>query len=128
MTYSGLTTKHALPARLLATFVVAAIVIALAASVVGLHAHVLPDGRIVVHWHPVDKAERGKTHHQHSGHDYTVLANLGHLSTAHPPGTAGSPIHAVACVHRIDIVDDTPGSQTASYSPNKRSPPVATPL
>jgi len=113
---------------LLAAFVMVAMVTALAASVLGLHAHVLPDGRMVVHWHPVDKGVRGKTNHQHSGHEYTVLANLGHLTPGNPSTVVTASPLVTSCVHRLEVADHNAGSQTACCSPNKRSPPATSPL
>jgi hypothetical protein len=114
-----------LQARLLASLVVLALVAAMTASVVGLHAHVLADGRVVVHSHPTDRSDRGKTHHQHSGHDYIVFANLGRLSPTQIPDMVNPLTRWVTCVHRLEFSNDTAPAQADISSPNKRSPPEA---
>ena len=119
------TLRTSLPVRLIAALVVMALATALSASVLGLHTHVLSDGRIVVHWHPTDRTDTNKTHHRHSGHEYNVLANLGKLSPGRTPDVVSPQSYLVGCVGRLEIADLAPLSQIAVCSPDKRSPPAA---
>ena len=76
--------KRALALLLIATLLTTGI-----ASVVGLHLHVLPDGRLVVHSHPV--SNRSSQHH-HSSHEFALLdAATHHLFYGDLPMVAAAP-------------------------------------
>ena len=50
-----------------------------AASLVSLHLHILPDGRVVVHSHShSDTGNKTGRHHNHTQREYTVLSAVNH--------------------------------------------------
>jgi len=50
-----------------------------AAYLTGLHTHLLPDGRVIVHSHHTPKTEGASGHHQHSAEEYAIFNAIGNL-------------------------------------------------
>ena len=48
-------------------------------SVISIHLHVLPDGRIVAHSHQTDRGEENDSKHEHTPNQYAILTALGNL-------------------------------------------------
>jgi len=110
--------------RAIAVFIVLAIVIFITASVLGLHLHVLPDGRVVVHSHPVDGGDEGRSRHQHTEHEYAVLSALGRPLQVHSLETGWSIVSIDPVSSLIEFSGESVTFPVVARSDSNRSPPV----
>ena len=110
--------------RAIAVFVVLAIVIFITANVLGLHLHVLPDGRVVVHSHPVDGGDEGKSQHQHTEHEYAVLSALGGPLQVHSLEAGWSMVCIEPVSPLIEFSGESVISPVVARSDSNRSPPI----
>lgn len=97
-----------------------------AACVLGLHLHVLPDGRPVVHSHPVDPGSKEGNRHQHSAHERAIIAGLFKSPSFHSPATTWSATILLLCACAIDGSSQTLRLLVDTSAPSKRSPPPVT--
>lgn len=110
--------------RAIAVFVVLAIVIFITANVLGLHLHVLPDGRVVVHSHPVDGGDEGKSRHQHTEHEYAVLSALRRPLQVHSLEAGCSTVGIEPVSPLIERSVANVISPGVARSDSNRSPPI----
>jgi len=110
--------------RAIAGLIVLAIATFVTANVHGLHVHVLPEGREVVHSHPVDGDEEGGSRHQHTEHDYAVLSALAKPLQVHSFETCWSPVCIEAVSPWIERSVDSEISPGIVRSDSNRSPPL----
>ena len=114
-------------ARLPAMLVVLAVAALSFTYHINLHLHILPDGRVVAHSHPLTPDDRGRAKHQHLGNEYAVLNALAKLLLTDKPEFSWSLPYFVTNTSRIDLPDDIAISRLTVKSPNKRGPPESTP-
>ena len=108
--------------RSIAVVVILSVVGFAAASLVTLHCHILGDGYIIVHSHPL----RGDSHrntHSHSDQQYLELNAASQIleTIIIPPALDGILALPFFCNAVFDSAS-TPASATASYHP-QRAPP-----
>lgn len=94
------------------------------AAVVGLHLHVLPDGRVVAHSHPTESNEKRSGQHTHSGQEYTRIGEYGKLLIADLARTAPPEAGALPPIAWVLTSDSAAALQLVYESPHKRSPPA----
>jgi hypothetical protein len=92
----------------------------------GLHLHVLPDGRTVVHSHPVDQNSQDGTH-QHSANELAFLAGFAKLLLVDETEPHSVCIPFVPCAFTAPDLETTNVVGYDGDSPHKRSPPAVTP-
>ena len=107
----------------MAILVILAVAIFDTAYVLGLHIHVLSDGRAVTHSHPIDRSEGGGSQHQHTDYEYAVLSASGRVIQADCPQIGWRPVHIEPAISWVELSDDNVISGSVSRSPNKRGPP-----
>jgi len=100
-----------------------ALVSANAAYITGLHIHILPDGKVIVHSHPLEKNRTPGNQHRHSSIDLAVLTSSGKLLLTTEPATVDTTplLSPVRAEHQTDSRVQIP--RIRLDSPNKRSPP-----
>ena len=109
--------------RAMAILVILAVAIFDTAYVLGLHIHVLPDGRVVTHSHPIDRSEESGSQHQHSDYEYAVLTASGRVIQADCLHIGWSPVYIELATSWIELPDDNVISGLVSSSLNMRGPP-----
>ncbi|MFH1688278.1 MAG: hypothetical protein ABIE70_12255 [bacterium] len=112
--------------RVLATLVIIAIAAFNAAFYTGLHLHVLPDGRTVVHSHPVNRNEEGENRHQHSEQEYVVLASLAKLLLTDEPVLDSDVPRLEPVFSPLESSTDIVNSLFFASQQDERSPPSIT--
>ena len=126
MSLSSVRLAVSLMPRLVAVLVIISLATFRTAIFLTLHVHVLPDGRVVVHSHPVDKEEEQKSHHEHTDSEYALLTALGHL----PQSEAAELRWSQPCFEpvptRIEATGENLISPPIAGSPDKRAPPQIT--
>lgn len=122
MTRSG-STSYLLLRQVLICLVATTLMVAGIVPLFNLHLHVLSDGRLVVHSHPVQKDDPASRGHHHSRYEYSVLASLGKIllgaSLLGANAVIGPDLVEVG-VHASDDSDRPSGAETSAH---KRSPP-----
>ena len=113
-------------ARAITVAVVLAIASFSAASVLSLHLHILPDGRAVVHSHPIKKDRSEGARHHHSDHDYAIISVLAKVLLSDMQGLGWTSLHQHTCSTRLELIVQTAVSFVDTASPNKRGPPAVT--
>lgn len=110
-------------ARAMAVLVILSVAIFDTAYVLGLHLHVLPDGRVVAHSHPVDRSEESGSQHQHTKQDYAVLSVFGRLLEVHAFAAGWSAICVESVGSCIVLSHENVISTFAALEVDKRAPP-----
>ncbi len=110
------------PIMALAFMLIAAIISFEAAYFSGLHLHILADGRVVVHSHPIDASHKG-THH-HTKREFTFLSALGNLIKITQLDFGVLPVVITSLLYFIDITEEGVFSYLATGVLNDRSPPA----
>ena len=95
----------------------------IAASVICLHLHILPDGRVVVHSHPVHKDEENGSRHQHTADQYAILTALGNLLQGYDFPIFWTPVSITPAFSWIYLYRDNAVSYLVVGDVNKRAPP-----
>jgi len=98
----------------------------IAASVICLHLHVLPDGRVVVHSHPLHKDEDNGSKHQHTAHQYAILTALGNLLQGYAFSICWTPVSIALVSSLVDLYSDNAVSYLVVGCINQRAPPQFT--
>lgn len=93
------------------------------AYVSSFHLHVLPNGRVVVHSHPVDGDEENGSRHQHTGHEYVILSALGSLLQVDHVAIDWSPVYIEPVTSLVEFSDENDIACLVARSINKRGPP-----
>ena len=112
--------------RALAIIVVLSTVGFIAASVICLHLHVLPDGRVVVHNHPVHKDEENGSKHQHTADQYAILTALGNLLQGYDFLIFWAPVSITLAFSWICLCSDIAVSYLVVGDVHTRAPPKVT--
>jgi hypothetical protein len=89
-----------------------------------LHVHILPDGRIVAHAHPLDNGngpERGRTH-SHSSAELLILQYQDHLYNLE--ASSAVLITPAVVVEKIECASP-PAGISATWTRPGRAPPVS---
>ncbi len=89
----------------------------------GLHLHVLENGRVIVHSHPVNDGDRHGDRHAHSTHSYTVIGAVGKILLTDCPDRAFEarvPGGTVAVAEQFRFY---PYSRIVIIARDKRGPP-----
>ena len=110
--------------RAIAVLVVFAVALFVTANVTGLHLHVLPDGRVVVHSHPVDRDGEGGSRHRHTEHEYAVLSALGKPLQVHSFETGWSTVCIEPVIYWIELFGENVSTPVVVRSDSNRSPPI----
>ncbi|MBD3401752.1 hypothetical protein GF420_02565 [candidate division GN15 bacterium] len=116
------------PVASLAVLVVLALSAFQAASVLGLHVHVLPNGRVVVHSHPMDRDASGRSTHQHTEHDFAVLNAVGKVLQTDFPHFCVSTSPEFEASFQVVTSAEPVVVATVTTSAHKRSPPAVSSL
>lgn len=109
--------------RLIAAFVALVIISFKATSLITLHSHVLPDGRIIAHSHPLPGSSDHEERHKHTSWEYIIFDAVGHLYQADNLTVVDIRIDAKQLFARIDDGQTNPTSYIFFYSQTKRAPP-----
>ncbi len=89
----------------------------------GLHLHVLPDGRIIAHSHPVEgRSPAGE--HEHSNRDYVVHGEQGKLLQTVLSNLAASTHNLPSAVIGLLPFQHISETKPVSESVQERAPPV----
>jgi len=96
------------------------------ACAIGLHLHMLPNGRVVVHSHPVQKDKDGATGHQHSSDESAVLNACSKLLQSDDPIITLTHVSFLPSPHWLEFRSDDARSPSEVESVNKRAPPQVT--
>lgn len=112
--------------RAVVFLVVLAVAFVSTVYVTGLHLHVLPDGRAVVHSHPVDKDKEDNSPHQHTTNEYAILSAQGRLGYVDSPLIVWSPVFVQPVTSWIELLDDNATSYSVARAINERGPPKIT--
>ncbi|MBD3332263.1 hypothetical protein GF356_05390 [candidate division GN15 bacterium] len=70
------------------TIVLGAVALFVLVSAFSLHCHVLANGRIIVHSHPIDRTHGNDTSHDHSSQEFTLLKAAAFAFQAEEPDYA----------------------------------------
>ncbi len=93
------------------------------AYVSNLHVHVLPDGRVVVHSHPVERDSNSGSGHKHSQNEHAFLNALGKLLQADISDHSPAPVCLVSIQLRTDSSDQCIILPIHANSVCRRGPP-----
>ncbi len=126
MKSQGAGAVSSLPFRAAAIIVVLSIVGFIAVSVVCLHLHVLPDGRVVVHSHPVHKDDENGSKHQHTAHQYAILTALGNLLQGYDFSICWTLVSIALVSSWVDLYSDNAVLYLVVGYVNQRAPPQVT--
>ena len=107
--------------RALALLLIVAMLTVGIASVVGLHLHVLPDGRLVVHSHPV--SNRSSQHH-HSSHEFALLDAAAHIFQGDLPSVAADLLPEPVLLYTLQAAHGAQRAPLDIISLADRAPPV----
>lgn len=109
--------------RMTAVAVVVTLALFQTAYISNLHVHVLPDGRIVAHSHPVERDSKSGSGHQHLQYEYSYLNALGKLLQADITTFSAAALYLVWTQPKAETHDQCILLPGYTSSASRRGPP-----
>lgn len=109
--------------RLIAALVALAIISFKATSLLTFHIHVLPDGRVIAHSHPLPGSNDHEERHKHTSWEYIFLDAVGHSYQADDLAVVNNHITIKQVCTRFEDGQINPVTCIFFYSQIKRAPP-----
>jgi len=124
MTFLNNRTKKQIGYCFIAVFVALAIIGFKATSLITLHIHILPDGRVVAHSHPLPGNQDDDSKHKHTPHEYVILNAVVHSYQADDLSSFGIQVAIKRLCTQVEDGQINPIVCLFFSSHTKRAPPL----